>query len=49
MYTIFNLPDAENDAIDFFQKKDILLSERICESGHNMQLYTGEKTVWRCK
>lgn len=44
MFTIFNLPVMENDAIAFFQKKGILKTERIRENGSYMQLYVeGEK------
>lgn len=38
----------EKEAIALFQKKGILLSERIWENGHNKQLYVAEKDIWRC-
>lgn len=45
---IFNLPRTEEKAVEFLQEKGLLPSERICPNGHEMKIYFGKETFWKC-
>ena len=45
---IWDLPTTERDAILFFQERNILPKERKCTNFHDMKLYFGKLSFWKC-
>ena len=45
---IWDLPNTEQDAILFFQQRNILQKTRKCTNSHDMKLYFGRRIFWKC-
>lgn len=45
---IWDLPKTEQDAILFFQERNILPKKRKCTNSHDMKLYFGKRKFWKC-
>lgn len=45
---VFTLPSTEEDAVAFLQGKGILHQRKQCRKYHEMKLYFGQETFWKC-
>ena len=46
---IFAFSETEDEAISFFQERGLLLKQKLCSEGHEMNIYDGEKCRCYCK
>ena len=46
--TIFDLPNTEEEAVKFLQRKGILHANRMCVNNHKIKLYFGRNIFWKC-
>ena len=45
---LWNLPQSDEEAINFLQQKGVLPKRRVCANGHEMKLSIGKQVRWRC-
>lgn len=45
---IWDLPNTEEGAVEFFQEKGLLPSSMKCNKNHDMKLYFCDRIRWRC-
>jgi len=42
---LWNLPNSEKDALEFFQEKGSLPTHHECKNGHKKKLYIGKNEI----
>uniref|UniRef100_A0AAF5DN69 TIL domain-containing protein n=2 Tax=Strongyloides stercoralis TaxID=6248 RepID=A0AAF5DN69_STRER len=45
---LWNLSSTEKNTIEFFIEHGIFPKEKMCEEGHQMKLYLGQRNQWNC-